>query len=54
MIAVITIIDEKTENIYIKEQPIKPIRVEDNPETDSRTFSWQFKFNFVNEYGGIK
>ena len=53
MIAVITVMDEETGKIYIKEQPIKPTRVEDNPVTDSRTFCWQFKFNFANEYRGI-
>ena len=52
MIAVITVLDEETGKVYIKEQPIKPIRVEDNPMTNSTTFSWQFKFNFANEYGG--
>lgn len=54
MIAVVTVMDEETGKIYIKEQPIKPIRVEDNPMTDSTTFCWQFKFNFANEYGGIE
>ena len=53
MIAVVTVMDEETGKIYVKEQPIKPIRVEDNPMTDFTTFCWQFKFNFVNEYGGI-
>lgn len=53
MIAVVTVMDETTGNIYVKEQPIKPIRVEDNPMTDSTTFSWQFSFNFIKEYVGI-
>lgn len=54
MIAVVTVIDEETEKIYVKEQLIKPIRVVNNQMTDSTTFSWQFSFNFVNEYGGIE
>ena len=53
MIAVVTIIDDETGKYYVKEQKIKPIREENTPYEDSKSFFWQFGFTFVNDYKGV-
>lgn len=54
MIAVITIMDEKTGKIFVKDQPMKPIFAHENNKDMTDLYRWDFKYSFFKEVAETK
>lgn len=49
MIAVITVMDEKTGKIFVKDQPIQPTSAFEDITDMTDTYRWDFKYSFLKE-----
>ncbi len=49
MIAVITIMDEETGKIFVKDQPMQPTSAYEDIKDMTYTYRWDFKYSFFRE-----
>lgn len=49
MIAAITIIDEETGKILVKDQPMRPVTTYEDIRDMTDTYRWDFKYSFFKD-----
>lgn len=49
MRAIVTIIDEKTGEVYVENQQLEPTRIEDNPRDISIRYDWRISLRVVKD-----